>query len=95
MTIPQGVFSNERVNGKVLQLLQSIYGLQHASGQWFSKFIETFISFGFKESVNDYSLFTYSDSKNLASLLVYVDDSPYRNISEIHFSHYGICTLSF
>lgn len=52
----------------------SIYGLKQASRQWFAKFTEVLIQFGFKDSENDYFLFTLRKGTDVVLLLVYVDD---------------------
>lgn len=73
MEIPPGFYIADRTNGKVLRLLKSIYGLKQASRQWFEKFSETLLQYGFQASLNDYSLFTFSTAKDFVALLVYVD----------------------
>ncbi|CAM8990642.1 unnamed protein product [Rhodiola kirilowii] len=74
MTPPPGFFQNEKAAGKVFKLLKSLYGLKQAPRQWFSRFSDSLISFGFTQSLNDYSLFTYNKDGVFLALLVYVDD---------------------
>ncbi|CAM8941115.1 unnamed protein product [Rhodiola kirilowii] len=74
MTPPPGFFKTEKAQGKVFKLLKSLYGLKQAPRQWFSKFSGSLINFGFTQSLNDYSLFTYNKNGDFVALLVYVDD---------------------
>ncbi|CAM8945479.1 unnamed protein product [Rhodiola kirilowii] len=74
MTLPTGFYKTEKSKGKVCKLNKSIYGLKQASRQWFAKFSDALIQFGFVASLNDYSLFTYNKKGVYLALLVYVDD---------------------
>ncbi|CAM8930112.1 unnamed protein product [Rhodiola kirilowii] len=74
MQLPPGYFKSERAAGKVCKLTKSLYGLKQAPRQWFSKFTEALLDFGFIQSLNDYSLFTLQEGTDFTILLVYVDD---------------------
>ncbi|CAM8937929.1 unnamed protein product [Rhodiola kirilowii] len=74
MTTPPGFYSAEKQQGLVCKLQRSIYGLKQASRQWFSRFSDSLINFGFQLSLEDYSLFTLKRDNQFIILLVYVDD---------------------
>ncbi|CAM8910028.1 unnamed protein product [Rhodiola kirilowii] len=74
MKLPPGFYKKEKSQGQVCRLLKSLYGLKQASRQWFAKFSESLVDFGFNKSLNDYSLFTLERGTDFIILLVYVDD---------------------
>ncbi|CAM8929329.1 unnamed protein product [Rhodiola kirilowii] len=74
MKLPPGFYQREKSQGQVCRLIKSLYGLKQASRQWFAKFSEAFLAFGFQRSMNDYSLFTLEKGADFIFLLVYVDD---------------------
>ncbi|XP_057739664.1 uncharacterized mitochondrial protein AtMg00810-like [Arachis stenosperma] len=72
MELPLG--HKDRNKGLVCKLNRSIYGLRQASRQWFFKFLTALLKNNFKQSRNDYSLFSYGSGTDVVYLLVYVDD---------------------
>jgi hypothetical protein len=54
--------------------IPSLYGLKQASRNWYSKFSEVLIEFGFTHSTADLSLFCLHRESGSAFLLLYVDD---------------------
>ncbi|CAM8885096.1 unnamed protein product [Rhodiola kirilowii] len=74
MTFPPGFFKKEKQAGMVCKLNKSLYGLKQAPRQWFSKFADALSSYGFLQSPNDHSLFTFDHNGDFLILLVYVDD---------------------
>ncbi|GJZ89909.1 retrovirus-related pol polyprotein from transposon TNT 1-94 [Tanacetum coccineum] len=59
---------------KVCKLRKSLYGLKQAPRQWFAKLSNALLSFGYKQSKADYSLFTKINAEGFTAFLVYVDD---------------------
>ncbi|KZV52170.1 hypothetical protein F511_07125 [Dorcoceras hygrometricum] len=58
----------------VCKLKKSIYGLKQASRQWYHKFHEIILSFGFEENLIDHCVYhKFSGSKHIF-LVLYVDD---------------------
>ncbi|CAM8923952.1 unnamed protein product [Rhodiola kirilowii] len=74
MQLPPGSSKDLKKQGKVCKLLKSLYGLKQASRQWFSKFTDALLSYGFEQSLHDYSLFTFYRNGVFLALQVYVDD---------------------
>ncbi|CAM8911709.1 unnamed protein product [Rhodiola kirilowii] len=74
MKLPPSFYSQARQDGKVCKLQHSIYGLKQTSRQWFARFSDSLVEFGFVQSLNDYSLFKLSRQGEFLVLLVYVDD---------------------
>lgn len=55
-------------------LYKSLYGLKHASRQWFAKCSTTIQPTSFVQSKAEYSLFICCKAKTFTSLLIYIDD---------------------
>jgi hypothetical protein len=58
----------------VCKFNKSLYGLKQASRNWYSKFSEVLIDFGFTHSTADPSLFCLNREFGSVYLLLYVDD---------------------
>lgn len=72
MKLPPG-FKNGKP-GQVCRLLKSLYGLKQAPRRWFAKLAKALITYGFRQSYSDYSLFTLCQGKVQINVLIYVDD---------------------
>ncbi|CAA7023524.1 unnamed protein product [Microthlaspi erraticum] len=72
MKLPPG-FRHSHL-GKVCRLRKSLYGLKQAPRCWFKKLSDALLRFGFEQSYDDYSLFSYSCKNIELRMLVYVDD---------------------
>ncbi|XP_019086446.1 PREDICTED: uncharacterized protein LOC109126936 [Camelina sativa] len=60
--------------GKVWRLRKSLYGLKQAPRCWFKKLSDSLLRFGFFQSYDDYSLFSYTRKNIELHVLIYVDD---------------------
>jgi hypothetical protein len=58
----------------VCRLNRSLYGLKQAPRAWYSRFASHLLQLGFVEAKTDTSLFIYHHGKDMAYLLLYVDD---------------------
>ena len=56
------------------RLKKFIYGLKQASRQWYLKFDETIMKFGFKENEGDNCIYAKFKSGKFIFLILYVDD---------------------
>lgn len=76
MKIPLGLIVSPSSSDPplVCKLKKSLYGLKHASRQWFAKLSHALISRGYSSSINDYSLFTKSSATSIVLIAIYVDD---------------------
>lgn len=72
MKLPPGFKTDDQ--SKVCRLRKSLYGLKQSPRCWFSKLSKTLVAFGFKQSYEDYSLFSLIDGDKCLHILVYVDD---------------------
>ena len=73
MSQPEG-FSSEGKEHMVCKLKKSIYGLKQASRQWYLKFNDTVVSFGFKENIVDRCIYLKVSGSKFIFLILYVDD---------------------
>jgi hypothetical protein len=73
MAQPKG-FVVERKGNLGCHLTKSIYGLKHASRQWYLKFDETIRKFGFNENEEDNYIYARFKNEKFIFLILYVDD---------------------
>jgi hypothetical protein len=60
--------------GMVCRLHKSLYGLKQAPRCWFAKLSTALKTYGFEQSLSDYSLFVLQRQDSFLAVLVYVDD---------------------
>lgn len=72
MQLPPGFQTDDAT--KVCRLRKSLYGLKQSPRCWFAKLIKALLSFGFKQSYEDYSLFSFVKDNICLHILVYVDN---------------------
>lgn len=65
---------NAVLPGQVCKLQRALYGLKHASTEWFAKLSSFLLSAGYTQSMHDYSLFTKSSNDSFRAILVFIDD---------------------
>ncbi|CAM8969230.1 unnamed protein product [Rhodiola kirilowii] len=87
MTPPPGFYKTEKQLGMLCKLTKSLYGLKQAPRQWFSKFADSLMTYGFVQSSHDHSLFTYNHNGEFLILLVYVDDVIITGTSTTRIDH--------
>ncbi|CAM8884098.1 unnamed protein product [Rhodiola kirilowii] len=73
MSQPEGFIAQGKEH-MVCKLNRSIYGLKQASRQWYLKFNDTIISFGFKENIVDQCIYLKVSGSKFIFLILYVDD---------------------
>lgn len=74
MSLPLGYKLSASTKNLVCRLMKSIYDLRQASREWFSKLASCLLSSGYKRSLSDTSLFTYSHNSIFLVVVIYVDD---------------------
>ncbi|XP_071728540.1 uncharacterized mitochondrial protein AtMg00810-like [Rutidosis leptorrhynchoides] len=72
MTLPLGYYNEN--DKRVCKLKRSLYGLKQAPRKWNEKLSYALIENGFRQSLNDYSLFIKTNNDVFIAILVYVDD---------------------
>ncbi|KAJ9542597.1 hypothetical protein OSB04_029103 [Centaurea solstitialis] len=73
MIQPPG-YKNKQLPNHICKLQKSLYGLKQAPRAWYMELKTFLLSYGFKKSQSDASLFIYSHKGILMNFLVYVDD---------------------
>lgn len=72
MKLPPGFSSS--TNRRVCRLHKSLYGLKQSPRCWFAKLRMSLKTYGFRQSLADYSLFSYMKNGKQLYVLIYVDD---------------------
>ena len=67
-------FAEEGKEHMVCKLKRSIYGLKQASRQWYLKFNDTIVSFGFKENTVDRCIYLKVGGIKFIFLILNIDD---------------------
>ena len=67
-------FQDEGKEHMVCKLKKSIYGLKQASRQWYLKFHEILITFGFKENLVNQCIHLKISGSKICIIVLYVDD---------------------
>ncbi|KAK6131471.1 hypothetical protein DH2020_034779 [Rehmannia glutinosa] len=73
MKIPPG-FATHKTEGKVCRLKKALYGLKQSPRAWFDRFSKAMITFGYKQSNADHTMFIKYLNGKITILIVYVDD---------------------
>ena len=73
MDQPEGFLTTGKEN-LVCKLKKSIYGLKQASRQWYLKFNDTIMSYGFVENAVDRCIYMKVSGSKFIILVLYVDD---------------------
>jgi hypothetical protein len=73
MEVPPG-FSSPVSAGKVCRLKKALYGLKQSPRAWFGRFSKAMVSFGYRQSHADHTMFIKRGTDTIAVLIVYVDD---------------------
>ena len=73
MEIPPG-FTTAEIEGKVLRLRKSLYGLKQSPRAWFDRFKCAMLAMGYKQCNGDHTLFYLCSKNRITILAVYVDD---------------------
>ena len=73
MVQPPG-FINSQTPTHICKLNKPIYGLKQAPRAWFIELFTYLVSYGFRNSISDSSLFIYHKQDIRLYVLVYVDD---------------------
>lgn len=71
MKLPPGFKTEEPT--KVCRLRKSLYGLEQSLRCWFANLSKALLSFGFKQSYEDYSMFLFVQDNTCLHIFVYVD----------------------
>ncbi len=67
-------FVKQSSEQKVCRLLKSIYGLKQSSRQWYIRFHNAIISYGFTMIYEDHCIYTKRSGSKFVILTLYVDD---------------------
>lgn len=84
MEAPKGI---PNLANKVCRLKKSLYGLEQASRQWFTKLNSILVNLGYQKSKNDYFLLPNKPSIDITIIEVYTDDILITGLNQAEMSH--------
>ena len=73
MEAPPGFAADFKI-GEGCRLRKTLYGLKQSPRVWFGKFVGAMISYGYKQSNSDHTLFLKKKGDKITCLIIYVDD---------------------
>ena len=75
MDIPPS-FEDHQIEGIVCRLRKALYGLKQSPKDWFERFTQAMLKYGFKQSHADHILFVkHSSCGKTTALIIYVDET--------------------
>lgn len=81
MKPPPGLITSQ--SNQVCKLKKSLYGLKHASRQWYAKLSSALRSRGYTQSLNNYSLFSKKHHDSVVFISVYIDNILFQGMTTL------------